>query len=190
MSFTDISIIIFILIFTVSGFIINFIRGKQKDIILYSKDTYSLLWFRILVPVGIVLSTLCYFYYSDRSLNDIVLVIIGYILIIVGFIIRWWAVLSLGDAFRAKLSIVRDHQLKTDGIYSIVRHPSYTGLLIYYLGLGVMMQNVCSLIILLVFSAFAVINRIEKEERMLKNYFKQEYMDYCKKTKKLIPYIY
>ena len=190
MSFADISVIVFFLVFTTSGYIINFIRGEKETNIQYKNDNHSLEWFRFLVPFGLITSMLLYFFRIGSLSYNMSFIIIGYLLIISGLIIRWMAVLSLGKEFNVSLSIINNHRLKMDGIYSIIRHPSYTGLLIYYIGLAAIMQNIYSLIILIIFPVFAVINRIEKEEKLLSDYFKDDYANYCKNTKKLIPFIY
>ena len=190
MTFTDFLVIFFFFLFTLSGFIINFVRGEKKKNIQYTKDKKSLTWFRILVPIGLVASEV--FYFSEFGLisNSILFVIIGCVLIIFGFVVRWFAVLSLGKKFNVSLSIIKKHKLKTDGIYKYIRHPSYTGLLIYYLGLSIIMQNIFSIILLVIFPIIAVINRIKIEENMLFEYFRDEYQIYKQKTKKLFPFIY
>jgi len=104
-------------------------------------------------------------------------------------LLRWIAVLSLGKQFNVSLSIIKNQNLKTNGVYKYIRHPSYTGLLIYYLGLAIMMQNVFSLVLLIVFPFIAVINRVKIEEKMLSGCFKQDYKIYSSKTKKLFPLI-
>ncbi len=190
MAFADISVIVFLIIFTTSGYIINFIRGEKDSNILYKNDKQTLAWFRFLVPFGLIASIILYFSKIGSLSDNITFIIIGYILIISGLIIRWWAVFSLGKEFNVSLSIIKNHKLKKDGIYRLIRHPSYTGLLIYYIGLATIMQNIYSLFILIAFPIFAVINRIKKEEKLLNDYFEDDYTNYCKNTKKLIPYIY
>ena len=190
MTFTDISVLFFLLVFTLSGYIINFIRGEKGVNIQYRNDMQSLAWFRFLVPFGLVSSIAFYFSDIGKLSDSIVFVIIGCLLIITGLLIRWWSVLSLGNEFNVSLLIIKNHRLKTSGIYGLIRHPSYTGLLIYYIGLAVIMQNIFSVVILIVFPAIAVINRIGKEEMLLSDYFKESYDVYCRNTKKLIPYIY
>ena len=61
MNFTDISVIVFFIIFVLSGYIINFRRGEKPENIQYSDDKKSLFWFRTLVPAGLVASVIFYF---------------------------------------------------------------------------------------------------------------------------------
>ncbi len=190
MNFTDISVIIIFIIFILSGYIINFARGEKPENIQYTKDKKSLLWFRILVPVGLVLSEIFYFSGFGVFANSTILIIIGWIFVVLGLITRWFAVLTLGKEFNVSLTIIKNHELKTKGIYKYIRHPSYTALLVYYLGLAIIMQNIFSFIVLIILPLTAVINRIKIEEDMLLEYFKEDYTKYCKKTKKLLPLIY
>jgi len=190
MTFTDISAIIFFFVFTLSGFIINFVRGSKPENIQFTDDKKSLFWFRILVPAGLIASEIFYFLRIGSFSNSNIFVVIGYTLLIGGLAIRWFSVLSLGKEFNVSLSIIKNHNLKTNGIYKYIRHPSYTGLLVYYLGLAILMQNIFSIILLTILPFIAVFNRIRIEENLLSMYFKNNYKIYSEKTKKLFPFIY
>ncbi len=190
MTFTDISVIIFFFVFVLSGFIINFVRGEKPENIQYIKDKKSLFWFRFLVPIGLVASEIFYFSRFGLISESVTFVIIGYFLFTFGFVLRWFAVLILGKEFNVSLTIIKKHNLKTDSIYKYIRHPSYTGLLIYYWGLAILMQNIFSIILLVILPFIAVVNRVKIEEELLSEYFKDDYKTYCEKTKKLFPFIY
>jgi protein-S-isoprenylcysteine O-methyltransferase Ste14 len=47
-----------------------------------------------------------------------------------GIVIRWTAIFTLGKAFSANVAIREDQKLKQSGLYRLVRHPSYSGLLL------------------------------------------------------------
>ena len=111
-------------------------------------------------------------------------------LVFAGLALRWAAVLSLGSAFTVQIAILTNHSLKTDGVYKYIRHPSYTGLLLYYLGLGLAMQNWLCLLLLVAGPLIAVLNRIRLEENVLRGHFGEAYSDYVSRTGKLIPFIY
>jgi len=89
----------------------------------------------------------------------------------------------------ARLQIVEGHQLLTDGVYSRIRHPLYLGEIMRNLGFTLILSSLYGFVIVLVGSLFLPF-RIEIEERMLLAEFGQEYEEYKKRTKKLIPYIY
>ncbi len=184
-------LIILSICFTVilSGIYVNFQRKidpAEKEKI---ATDGTLLIFRIAIPVAIFSSLTIYFIgWGTYPIST--LIYPGALLVVIGLIIRWYAIFSLGKAFQVNVTIVKDQQLMKTGIYSLVRHPSYTGLLLYYFGLGMIMHNYICLAILIVLPVFAVAMRIQKEEQFLSDHFGDEYRDYCRNSKRLFPYIY
>ena len=71
-----------------------------------------------------------------------------------------------------------------------MRHPSYSGLLIAFFGLGLMFANWLSLALLVVPIFIALHGRIVLEERALREKFGADYEAYCAPTARLIPGIY
>jgi protein-S-isoprenylcysteine O-methyltransferase Ste14 len=107
-----------------------------------------------------------------------------------GLLLRWWAIISLGRFFTVDVSIAPDHELIVRGPYHVIRHPSYAGLLVAFLALGVTFQNWLSLVCLMGPILLALAYRIFIEERALGNKFGEEYFDYKKTTKRLIPGVF
>ena len=58
-----------------------------------------------------------------------------------GIIVRWYAILALGRFFTVNVAIASDHRLVEAGPYRLLRHPSYTGALLAFLGLGICMRQ-------------------------------------------------
>ena len=77
----------------------------------------------------------------------------------------------------------------TDGIYGVVRHPSYLGLIIMGLGWALTFRSGIG-----VFLAGLVIPpldaRIRSEEALLRSQFGEQYDSYSRRTSRLIPGIY
>ena len=96
----------------------------------------------------------------------------------------------MGKYFTVDVTIREGHQIKKDGVYSILRHPSYSASLLTFLGLGLFLNNWISLIIAFIPPFLAFLYRIKIEEKALTEQFGQDYIDYKKQTKKLIPFIY
>lgn len=115
---------------------------------------------------------------------------IGAALVIAGVVFRWFAIVSLGKMFTTNVSIQNDHKLKTDGLYSVLRHPSYTGSLMSFLGLGISLGNLYSLLVVFIPVTLAFLYRIKVEEDALTKHFGEEYTNYKSRTKKLIPFIF
>jgi protein-S-isoprenylcysteine O-methyltransferase Ste14 len=65
----------------------------------------------------------------------------GLALIVIGMCIRFLSIRALGPFFTVNVAIHSDHRLKTDGIYRLVRHPSYSGSLVSFLGFGLSLNN-------------------------------------------------
>jgi protein-S-isoprenylcysteine O-methyltransferase Ste14 len=112
------------------------------------------------------------------------------ILFLVGLAIRIYAILTLGRFFTSAVTIQDQHRIVTTGLYRWARHPSYSGLLLAFLGIAFSYGNWLSLASLLLPVTAAVLYRIRVEEAAMKEKFGQEYDDYCRRTRRLIPGIY
>ena len=110
--------------------------------------------------------------------------------IVFGIVVRWTAIFSLGKAFSANVAIRDTQSLYRTGLYSVVRHPSYSGMLLIFLAIAIADRNWLSAAIVLVFPAAALLYRIHVEEAALHHAFGAQYADYCRTTKRLIPGIY
>lgn len=109
------------------------------------------------------------------------------ILLVTGLALRCAAILTLGKLFTVDVAIRADHTLVDHGLYRFVRHPSYSGLLIAFVGLGLFFDNWLSLIALLLPVTLAIINRVRKEERALLAHLGAAYAEYCARTNRFIP---
>jgi len=115
---------------------------------------------------------------------------IGLVLLLAGITIRWVAIFTLGKYFTGTVLIKTDHRLVRSGIYKHLRHPSYTGLLLGHLGVGLAFANWYSLVLSSVPYLLAALYRMSVEERALTSAFGPEYSAYCKTSKRLIPRVY
>ena len=61
---------------------------------------------------------------------------LGIVLFAAGGILRLWPVFVLGPRFSGLVAIQPGHTLVTSGVYGVIRHPSYLGLLVNALGWG------------------------------------------------------
>ncbi|MDQ3284095.1 MAG: isoprenylcysteine carboxylmethyltransferase family protein [Acidobacteriota bacterium] len=114
----------------------------------------------------------------------------GIAILLLGVVLRWIAIITLWRYFTVDVAIRHDHRIISHGIYSIVRHPSYSGAVLSFAGFGIALRNWASLVILTLGALFAFSYRIAIEERALVEAFGEEYRAYAKKTKRLIPGIY
>jgi protein-S-isoprenylcysteine O-methyltransferase Ste14 len=114
--------------------------------------------------------------------------IIGLVFCILGAIIACWSRYKLGRNWSLSVQKKENHELIHSGIYKIVRHPIYTGLLLLFIGNTIIVGDYRGIIaVLIVFISFWL--KLTKEEKLLTESFGSQYIEYRKKTKALIPYI-
>ena len=114
----------------------------------------------------------------------------GVAIMLAGIIFRRYAISTLGKFFTATVQIQNNHELIKAGPYRYIRHPSYLGILIISLGLGIALANWISLLICIALPIIGVMQRIKVEEKELERHFGQQYQDYRKETWRIIPYLY
>jgi protein-S-isoprenylcysteine O-methyltransferase Ste14 len=114
---------------------------------------------------------------------------IGVLLYAIGCAVRLWPVVVLGKRFSGLVAIQEGHTLQTAGIYSVIRHPSYLGLLITLLGWALAFRSVIG-ILLGALLIPVLIARMNSEEALLQSQFGSEYDAYRSRTSRLIPGIY
>jgi protein-S-isoprenylcysteine O-methyltransferase Ste14 len=107
----------------------------------------------------------------------------------VGGGLRLWPVMVLGRRFSGLVAIQPGHQLVTDGIYGLVRNPSYVGMVMMTLGWGLAFRSWLG-VILAALTLPPLIARINAEERLLASEFGAQYDAYKSRTWRLIPWLY
>jgi protein-S-isoprenylcysteine O-methyltransferase Ste14 len=114
---------------------------------------------------------------------------LGIFLMLFGVVVRQWAIAILGRFFSLTVRIAEDHKVIEKGPYRLVRHPSYTGVLITFIGLGLAVQSGGALLVLLVVFSISFGYRMRVEEQTLLSELGQDYASYMKRTKRLIPFV-
>lgn len=163
------------------------LRSEAKDL---KKDssTLSILWIVIILSVAsaVTVSYLFRFPIADKSW----IFYIGEAFVLLGIGFRWVIIRSLGKYFTVDVAIRKNHKIKKEGFYKYIRHPSYAFSLLTFLGLGLFLNNWFSLILAFIPPFLAFSYRIKIEEQALVEEFGDEYIQYIRKTKRLIPYVY
>lgn len=109
---------------------------------------------------------------------------------IIGLTLRWYAIIYLGRLFTVNVAIAADHPLIDSGPYRYIRHPSYTGALLVFLGLGISFGNIVSFALVVAPPCVAFTRRIAIEEAALTRALGERYLLYMARTKRLIPGLY
>jgi protein-S-isoprenylcysteine O-methyltransferase Ste14 len=97
---------------------------------------------------------------------------------------------TLGRYFTFTVQASADQPVITDGPYHFVRHPGYTGVLLSMMGLGLLLANWLSVVVLAVVVAAGLTYRISVEERALVATLGQPYEDYRSSRRRLVPYVW
>jgi protein-S-isoprenylcysteine O-methyltransferase Ste14 len=104
--------------------------------------------------------------------------------------LRLWPVVVLGSRFSGLVAIQPNHRLVTGGLYGVIRHPSYLGLLLNALGWALAFRSMVG-VLLTALLLVPLIARIAAEERLLQSQFGDEYDAFRARTRaRLIPGIY
>ena len=154
----------------------------QKD-----KGSLVLLWVTITISFTLGFMFANYHHWGYR---EYLVYGVGLFIVLVGFIVRWASIIQLKKAFTVDVAIGTEQKLKTDGIYKIVRHPSYLGLLLIMGGFSICMNSLISIVVIIILMSLVILYRIVVEERVLSGAFGDAYKSYQASTKRLIPWIY
>jgi protein-S-isoprenylcysteine O-methyltransferase Ste14 len=115
------------------------------------------------------------------------LFVLGLVLMAAGLVIRQWAILTLGRYFTVDVRIHPNQTVVDRGPYRWVRHPSYTGLVLFFVGLGLALGNWASLVVLAALPAAGLLARIRAEERALFTSLGDDYRRYAADRRRLFP---
>ncbi len=112
---------------------------------------------------------------------------VGLTLMAAGIAIRWWAIIELGRFFTPDVRVQQDQTVVTSGPYKWVRHPAYTGMIVYFTGLGLALSNWLSLAALLLIPTVGLTVRIHAEETALLISLGEPYRKFCASRPRLFP---
>jgi len=108
----------------------------------------------------------------------------------IGLALRWYSIVYLGRFFTVNVAIHSWHEVVDSGPYRLIRHPSYAGALIAFLGLALCLGNWMSLVLVMLPIFWAFGRRIAVEEDALASALGTPYINYMQRTKRLAPFIY
>ncbi|GIM88645.1 hypothetical protein Ato02nite_004380 [Paractinoplanes toevensis] len=109
---------------------------------------------------------------------------------LLGLLLRWWSFATLGSYFTVVVKTSEDQTVVDRGPYRVLRHPSYTGLLLALAGAGVMWGNWLSAAGAVTLTLVALLYRLRIEERALTAALGDRYREFAATRARLIPYIW
>jgi protein-S-isoprenylcysteine O-methyltransferase Ste14 len=140
------------------------------------------------ITIAVILSGFSKFFFPGGRTS--LAFLIGIAIMLAGLALRVWSIATLGASFRTTVETHGDQKMIDHGPYRLVRHPSYTGLIIICCGFGIALQNWLSLLIVVILPLSALLYRIHVEEPALIFSFGSDYIEYQKRTKKLVPWLW
>lgn len=97
-----------------------------------------------------------------------------------------WTQSELGRHWSAQLQLREGHHLVTTGPYAHVRHPLYTGMMGWAVGLALVTAN-WAFVVLAVLTLWGMVTRAPREEQMMLDQFGDEYRQYIARTGRFLP---
>lgn len=177
---------IIILYWTVSAISAKRVKSQEPFF-----KRFLLYWFPILVALALMGPGE---WYGDSMLRENfvehtnTIGLIGLSLAAIGAGVALWSRIMLGKNWSLAVQQKEDHELIKTGPYKIVRHPIYSGLLILFIGHGLIVGDYRAILaVIIVFISFWL--KLKKEEAVLTHAFGERYLRYKKETKAIIPFI-
>jgi len=188
----NIKLILIIVFSILYGLFEIFMSRRKQDNRKISKsgDKGSIWLLTISISMGYWLSFIIASTKTGRIYHWNTFFVIGSLLALTGLIIRVTSIMKLKQQFTYTVTKIEKHELIETGLYKIIRHPGYLGQLIIFLGISVCLSNWLSILLMIIPVLSGYLNRINVEERFMIEQMGEKYLDYRKRTKRLIPSIY
>jgi protein-S-isoprenylcysteine O-methyltransferase Ste14 len=106
-----------------------------------------------------------------------------------GFVGMSWAEAALGRNFSVQVTVQQDHELVTQGPYRTLRHPRYVAIILYNLGVVLAFDSGLALILVAALTV-VLVWRIHDEEALMRQQFGAAWEAYCRRSGRLIPFLY
>jgi protein-S-isoprenylcysteine O-methyltransferase Ste14 len=162
----------------------NLSSGQRED----TKNRWIFLPFLVL---GFMLAWLPA--YTDRrdiwTIDGDTVRYLGLVLFVIGCVLRLAPVFVLGRRFSGLVAIQEGHELVTGGLYRVIRHPSYLGLLLGLFGWALVFRSAIGVLVSLLLLP-PLIARMNSEDALLESEFGSKYADYRRRTWRLLPFLY
>ena len=120
--------------------------------------------------------------------HSLTLDLAGLAVTVLGAVFAIWSRVTLGRNWSSVPQVKEQHELVVKGPYRIVRHPIYTGLILAVAGTGLAQdKGIWLFMLVLIFASYWL--KIRVEEKLMMETFPEEYPEYRRRVKALIPRI-
>jgi protein-S-isoprenylcysteine O-methyltransferase Ste14 len=112
----------------------------------------------------------------------------GFLISLISLGFWFWVQLALSEEWSPQLQLREDHRLVTTGPFARIRHPMYSAMVFWGIGLALLTANWVFIIMAGLVSTVFIL-RVPKEEQMMIEKFGEEYRAYMRKTGRFLPKI-
>ncbi len=116
--------------------------------------------------------------------------VVGLIVLLAGSLLRRHCLRMLGKHFTGDVKASAEQPVIDSGVYRWIRHPSYTGGILMYLGTGMAMTSWLSALIIAVAGVLGYVYRVRVEEEALQANLGGRYQEYMRRTKRFVPFVF
>src|SRR5690349_12753114 len=161
---------------------LSLLKRSRDDSVDADDSSLRMLWITIMVAMtaGILVSSRT----PGAMIANRAVFWVGCALFGLGLALLWYSIVYLGRFFTVNVAIHSGHEIIDTGPYARIRHPSYTGALLAFLGLALTLTNWLSLVLIVVPIFWAFSRRISVEETALASALGSPYTRYMGRTKR------
>jgi protein-S-isoprenylcysteine O-methyltransferase Ste14 len=146
--------------------------------------------FRVVFFAGILALPVGRALMPDATIGGAWIFAVGFVVGWLGLLLRWWSFATLGRYFTVVVKTSKDQPIIDRGPYRVLRHPSYTGLLLAIAGCGLMLGTLVGTAAAVVLVSNALVYRLRKEELALTAALGDRYRQFAAGRARLIPYVW
>jgi len=165
-------------------------RYRKERTIEKSGDRLSIWMMTLGISLGYWISFMIGSTHIGRIYHWNTFFIIGSVIEAIGLVVRIRAINTLKQQFTYTVTEIQNHELIERGLYKYIRHPGYLGQLIIFLGISLTISNWLSVIGMIVPVFLGYLYRIKVEEKFMIKQMGEKFIEYQKRTNRLIPMIY
>jgi protein-S-isoprenylcysteine O-methyltransferase Ste14 len=114
----------------------------------------------------------------------------GMVVLLAGLVLRGWSFKVLGQYFTHTVMVSSDQPVIATGPYRVLRHPSYAGVILAVIGVGLASANWADLAVLFLLALTPLLWRIHVEETALRTTLGDRYSAYAAQHKRLVPLVW